>query len=167
MMNSVTKGLKNLCIIGTLAFSSCNSFMRTIENPEERRIQGTRVPVEFALDQGVGRVTVDLTYSLKNSTHRDYIDQYGYGYSKDLFSAVVTHMVTDTFEYQDMYAIMDYKNIHTVNLKRDLKKHYMDFDLQIETVRLSDIEKLDKPVCQIQNNLLVERIKDEHQNTRA
>ena len=129
--------------------TSCNSIMPLFENANEIRHEKAIVPVEFLLDEGVGQVNVNLDYSLKNVTHRDFIKEYGYHYSKDLFTFVVSDMVSDTFDYQDLYAISDYQNIYEQNFKRYLKKHYALFDINICNVKLTHLHKSPKEPEQI------------------
>ena len=83
------------------------------------------------------------------------ICDYGYHYSKDLFSFVVPNMVQEAFTYQDLYAINDYKNIYEQNFKRDLKKHYALFDVNIGDVALMHLHKSPKEPEQICSNSAV------------
>ncbi len=136
---------KKMCLIGGLAsLTSCNSLMKMVENDADMRYEKAIVPVEFLLDEGVGKVNVSVSYSLTNKTHRDFISDYGYNYSKDLFGFVVPNMVADAFDYQDLYAIGEYKNIYEQNFKRDLKKHYTLFDMTICDVALINLHKSPK-----------------------
>ena len=147
---NVKNTLKKICLLGGLAsLTSCNSIMPFFENADEIRYEKAVIPVEFLLDEGVGKVNVNLNYSLKNATHYDFIKEYGYHYSKDLFGFVVSDMVSDTFDYQDLYAIGDYQNIHEQNFKRDLKKHYTLFDVNICDVKLTHLHKSPKDPEQI------------------
>lgn len=148
--------LKKMCLVGCMAsLTSCNSLMKMVENADDIRHEKAIVPVEFLLDEGVGKVNVSLSYSLKNETHRDLISDYGYHYSKDLFGFVVPDMVQEAFTYQDLYAINDYKNIYEQNFKRELKKHYALFDINIGDVALTNLHKSPKEPEQICSNSAV------------
>ncbi|MBR5130144.1 MAG: hypothetical protein IKV03_02845 [Alphaproteobacteria bacterium] len=144
------KTIKKLCLIGCMAsLTACNSIMQIVENPDEMRYETARVPVEFLLDEGVGKINVDLSYSLKNEVYRDLVSDYGRNYSNDLFGFVVSNMVLDAFNYQDLEAIDDYKDIHEQNFKRHLKKHYQLFDINVCDVQLNNLHKSPKEQDQI------------------
>lgn len=137
--------LKKICLAGCMAsLTSCNSIMSLIENKNDLRYEKANIPVEFLLDEGVGQVNVSLSYSLKNKTHRDFIKDYGDDYSKDLFSFVVTNMIAGTFDYQDLYAIHDYKNIYEQNFRRYLKKYCARYNVNVFDVTLTSLHKSPK-----------------------
>jgi len=149
--------LKKMCLVGGIcSLASCNSVMRMIENSDDIRYEKAVVPVEFLLDEGVGQVNVNLSYSLTNETHRDLISDYGYRYSKDLFDFVVSDMVSEAFNYQDLYAINDYKNVYEHNFRRALKKHYTLFDMNITEVVLTNLHKSPKEPEQICSRMAVQ-----------
>ena len=160
---NVKKTLKKICLVGGLAsLTSCNSIMPFFENADDIRHEKAVVPVEFLLDEGVGRVNVNLDYSLTNATHRNLIKDYGYHYSQDLFSFVVSDMVSETFTYQDLYAIGDYQNIHEQNFKRHLKKHYTLFDVNICDVKLTHLHRSPKEPEQICSHSAVHHLEVLH-----